>query len=248
MYHAGTIGKDGGLLEQVLQDAGANTRYLRQVDEPTGNAIIQVDAKAQNCIVLYAGANQLQTSEVIHQVISGFGAGDLLLIQNEINLVDVLIDAAFEHGMKIALNPSPYNVAMEACDLSKISPFILNEVEGMQLTGEKDPDRILSELIRNYPSAGIVLTLGSKGSFYKDQNIEIWQTAYDVKPVDTTAAGDTFTGYFLAAQLQGKSPKEALKMAAVAASIAVCRKGASVSIPTLQEVEDRVTAYSRIYL
>ena len=133
----------------------------------------------------------------------------------------------------IALNPSPFNEKLDACDLGKVGIFLLNEVEGEQLTGEHDETRMLAALGQKFPHARIVLTLGEKGVLYHDEHEELSQPAFKVKAVDFTAAGDTFTGFFLAALVRGLSTREALRVAAKASAISVCRKGASSSVPDL---------------
>ena len=110
-------------------------------------------------------------------------------------------------------------------------------MEGCELTGETKPERIADLLLGRYPDMKIILTLGGEGSLYLDRNRMIRQSCFSVKTVDTTAAGDTFTGYYVAAMVEGKEPEEALRLAAAAAGLAVSRKGASVSIPRRAEVE-----------
>lgn len=234
--HAGLVGADGGMLLDVCREAGVDVSRVRTVETRTGNAIIQVSAKGQNSIVLYPGANRAVTREYADEVLAGFGGGDLLLLQNEINMVDYLIDRAHAQGMTIALNPSPFDERMLACDLSKVDIFLLNEVEGAQITGKEDPSEILPEMLARFPGSRIVLTLGKSGVLYGEGELRLSQGVYDVPVVDTTAAGDTFTGFFLAAALGGEPVKEALRLASVASSLAVSKKGASASIPAIEAV------------
>ena len=138
--------------------------------------------------------------------------------------------------MQIVLNPSPYDKALAACDLGKVSYFILNEIEGCQMTGKKEPEEILAGIHEKFPNAKIVLTLGSDGSMYFDDGKTYRQGIYKVKAVDTTAAGDTFTGFFVASIIKGMESEEALSLAAKASAIAVTKPGALDSIPTLDEV------------
>jgi ribokinase len=138
--------------------------------------------------------------------------------------------------MKIALNPSPFNEKLDAVDMGKISIFLLNEVEGFQVTGLQEPDAIIGKLLEMYPHAKIVLTLGKDGAVYADKDQKHFQPIFKVKAVDTTAAGDTFTGYFLAGLLDGMPVPEILKMSSKASSIAVTREGAVPSIPLREEV------------
>lgn len=237
VYHAGKIGSEGEFLLHWCNENGVNTKWV-EIDQETktGHAIIQVDENAQNSIVLFGGSNQKQTKEQIDKVLEAFEAGDVLLLQNEINHLPYLIDQAFEKEMIIVLNPSPMDAKIFECDLTKISLFLLNEVEGEQLAGTPDEMGIISALKEKYKDAKFVLTLGSKGAYYFDQTAISFQESFKVDAVDTTAAGDTFTGYFLASILENKTVEESLKIAAKAASIAVSRKGASVSIPVKEEV------------
>ncbi len=238
VYHAGLIGEEGDLLLELCQKYGVNTDYIQKLPEKGGHTIIQVDKEGQNCILLYGGTNQMQTKESIDEVLRHFSSGDCLVLQNEINLLPYIIDRAYSRGMKIVLNPSPYDEKLDSCDLSKISLFILNEVEGEQFCGSSDPDQILERLAESCPNAAFVLTLGSKGAVWFDGNKKYFQDSFKTKTVDTTGAGDTFTGFFLASQLKGLDAAASLRIAAKAASIAVSRPGAAASIPTLEEVSN----------
>lgn len=197
-----------------------------------------MDKDGQNCILLYGGANRSITREFVDEVLSAFGKDDIILLQNEINELDYIVDRAYEKGMMIILNPSPYDDKLKACDMSKVSMFLVNEIEGYQITGERKPERILAAVKEKYPSAKIVLTLGGDGSVYQDETGIYHQGIFKVKAVDTTAAGDTFTGYFISSIIDGMSVKEGLEMAAKASAIAVSRPGATASIPIKQEVLD----------
>lgn len=237
VFHAGMIGPEGGVLLDACRESGVDTRFIRTVEEKSGHTIIQVDRSGQNCILLYGGANRAVSQAFADGVLDFFEAGDVLLLQNEISYLDVIIDRAYEKQMTIVLNPSPYDGNLDACDLHKVSLFLLNEIEGQQLTGEREPDVILSRIRQMYPQAETALTLGGDGSIYQDrQGRQYRQPVYPVKAVDTTAAGDTFTGYFLAAAVSGAPAQERLAIAAKAAAIAVSREGASASIPTREEV------------
>ena len=237
VFHAGLIGEEGDILLETCREGGVNVDYIQKVSGKSGHTIIQVDREGQNCILLYGGANQKVTREYVDEVLSHFERGDILLLQNEINLLSYIIDCAYKKGMMILLNPSPYNEKLDACDFGKISMFMLNEIEGAQVTGEADPDRILDELRNKYPAAQVVLTLGKDGSIYQYQEERCKQGIYPVQAVDTTAAGDTFTGYFISSIIDGMPVKDGLKLAAKASAIAVSRKGAADSIPTRDEVE-----------
>lgn len=236
VYHAGLIGIGGQPFLDACKEFGVHADYIRRLDAPDGHTIIQIDKDAQNSILLFGGTNQMLTAEYIDDVLSHFNADDLLLLQNEVNLLPYIVDKAYDKGMLIALNPSPFNSKLDNVDMSKIGIFLLNEVEGNQLTGMTEPDDILRELKRTYPHARIVLTLGKDGAMYADINETFFQPIFPVKAVDTTAAGDTFTGYFIAGLTEGLPMQEVLRISAKASSIAVTRPGAVPSIPYRDEV------------
>lgn len=236
VYHGGMIGQDGTMFLDACKEYGVHSDFIRIVDGPSGHTVIQIDKNAQNSILLYGGANQKLTCEYVDEVLSHFNAGDILLLQNEVNLLPYIVDKAYEKGMQIALNPSPFNEKLDAVDMKKISIFLLNEVEGFQLTGEKETEAILAKLRELFPHARIMLTLGKDGAVYADGEQKVFQPVFPVKAVDTTAAGDTFTGYFLAGLADGLPMEEVLRMSAKASSIAVTREGAVPSIPYRAEV------------
>ncbi len=236
VYHAGLISKDGEKFLEVCDEYRISKDYIKVIDGNTGHAIIQIDKKGENCILLYGGANQKFTEEYIDNVLKDFEKGDLLLLQNEINLLPYIVEKAHKKGMTIALNPSPFNEKLLEADLSKIDIFILNEVEGKQITGFSDVNEILKHMVIKFPEAQIVLTLGEKGSIYKYKDTIINQPSFKVNVVDTTAAGDTFTGYFLAGLIEKINVNEVLNISAKASSIAVTKHGAIPSIPSKEEV------------
>ena len=239
VYHAGMIGEEGDVLLETCRENGVNTQFIRKIEGPSGHTIIQVDKNGQNCILLFGGSNRSITKEFVDEVLDAFESGDMIHLQNEINELDYIIDRAYEKGMMIILNPSPYDDGLKKCDLGKVSLFLVNEIEGYQITGEKEPDRILEKIREIYPKAKVVLTLGGNGSVYQDETGAVYrQGIYKVKAVDTTAAGDTFTGYFISALIDGLPVQEGLKLAAKASAIAVSRAGATASIPLREEVQN----------
>ena len=173
----------------------------------------------------------------IRDRLNHFQEGDLLLLQNEINELPYIIERAKARKMVIVLNPSPYNEALSACDLSKVSIFMINEIEGEQMTGEQNAEDILCCLQRLYPESDVVLTLGDKGVMYQSHGETVRIEAKKVQAVDTTAAGDTFTGYFIAGLLEGLDSTENLSRCVRASAITVVRPGAAESIPTKEEVD-----------
>lgn len=239
VWHAGLSGNGGAMLLETLKDNGVDVSLIQYRDAQPGHTVIQVDASGQNSIILYAGTNRLLTPEYIAQALSYFEAGDMILLQNEVNRLDEIIDAAWARGMKVVLNPSPFDEAISRCDLGKVHLFLVNEVEGAQISGysSQEPEKILDWFASHYPEGEVVLTLGAEGAWYAGKGVRHFQPAVPTKAVDTTAAGDTFTGYFLEGWITGRSVEESLHRAARAASLAVSRKGAAASIPLAAELE-----------
>lgn len=238
VYHAGQIGEDGLMFLDGCKEYGVNTKYIRQMEGKGGHTIIQVDKNGQNSIILYGGSNRTISREFVDSVLADFEEGDYLVLQNEINQLDYIIDQAYAKGMKIVLNPSPFDSELDACDMNKVSYFLLNEIEGAQLTGETELSVIPDRILEMYPNSAVMLTMGHAGSVYKDAKETVKQGIYKVKAVDTTAAGDTFTGYFIAGLIAGEPMAKILDTAAKASAIAVSRAGASPSIPSKKEVEE----------
>jgi ribokinase len=236
VYHAGNIGKDGLWIKEQLEKWGVNTDLLNSTDGPTGHAIIQVVPEGQNAIIIHGGANRTVTSEQIDKTLNHFGPSDILLLQNEINGIPELIEAAFAKGMKIVFNPAPMTSEVNSFPLNKIDVFIINEVEGQELTQQNSTTDILRVMAIRFPNAATLLTLGEKGAVYSHRNIHTEVKAQRVKAVDTTAAGDTFIGYFLVSQALGLALEKCLDTAAKAAAVCVTRKGGAISIPEREEV------------
>lgn len=236
VWHGGLIGRGGQPFLDACREYGVHADFIRQVDAPDGHTIIQIDRHAQNSILLYGGTNQMLTEAFVDEILEHFTPEDILLLQNEVNLLPYMVERAYAKGMKIALNPSPFHDKLNAVDLSKICIFLLNEVEGCQLTGSAEPEEILDRLQHRYPHAHIVLTLGKAGAIYAGEGRRLHQSAFPVQAVDTTAAGDTFTGYFLAGLLEKLPMEQVLARSAKAAAIAVTRPGAVPSIPHREEV------------
>ena len=243
-YQAGAIGTDGMFLLEQLKEAGVKTDLVKILDDVrTGNAIIQNDDEGDNCIVLFGGANQAITKEQVDEAFKDFTNEDYLLIQNEINELSYIVEKAKEEEMKIILNPSPMNEKIMKLPLDQIDYFILNEIEAMQILEMDKPEEIdgkyiASLLHEKFKDATIVLTLGSEGSVCISDDEYVEQSIYKVKAIDTTAAGDTYTGYFISGILNGKTIKESMDIASKASAIAVTRQGAAPSIPVLEEVEE----------
>lgn len=240
VFHAGSIGRDGLSLKTLLDQYGVNTSLIEEVEKPSGHGIIQVTPKGENAIIIHSGANLSVTPAQIEKVMNRAVPGDYLLLQNEINAIPEIMTRGAELGLHIVFNPAPMDKRVKDYPLALVNCFILNEIEGGELAGEKEPGRTLDALADRYPLATVVLTLGAEGVLFADSAQRLRVPAYRVKPVDATAAGDTFIGFFIAEIIKGRDAAQALRTACKAAALSVARPGAADSIPKMEEVEGTI--------
>lgn len=236
VHHAGHIGEDGRFLLDLCRQYGIHTESLTCIGTPTGNAMIQVDDRGANCILLYGGANREMEPGFVREVLSCFKPGDWIILQNEINCMDEILTLAHEAGLHIAINPAPMNDAISPGALSLAEWIILNETEAQELTSLEEPFAQLKALQEQFPDSSFLLTLGVHGSICHTEGKTFTCGACRVEAVDTTAAGDTFAGFFLAELINGENPAKALETATRASALAVTRRGAAQSIPTMEDV------------
>ena len=243
VFHAGKVGKDGLCIIDLLSGYGVDTRFIRVTEHPSGQAIIQLDRESQNSIILYPGSNIEITKEEIDETLHFFHAGDYLVLQNEICHTAYLIEQAKKKDMRICFNPAPFKDEIFDLPLQELDILVVNELEGKELSRSSQISsddhsfrKLLDKLCTMMPHTQIILTVGNLGSYYGFQSKRLWQDIYQVPVVDTTAAGDTFVGYFLSAKIRGLSDEICLQKASLAASITVSRSGAMISIPTAEEV------------
>lgn len=236
VFHAGKIGHDGVWLLDRLGQCGVDTSLIQTVDTPTGQGIIQVNREGENAIILFGGANREITKEDAIKVMSKFKPGDYLLLQNEISAIQEIIKLGAEKGLRIIMNPAPIGPEFQSYPLESVEVFILNEIEGRGMTGETEFKRICRAMVNRFPKAMTILTVGDQGVWFSDKN-RLWHVkAEKVQPVDTTAAGDTFIGYFVAEYTRGNDLELAVRFANRAAAICVTRLGAADSIPKRVDV------------
>lgn len=237
VYHAGKLNKKDSYIIDYFENNKVRTNYIRETDSSTGHAFIQLDKNGENSIVLYHGANFEIDKNFIDEVLENFSKGDIILLQNEISNLSYIIEKAYEKEMFIVLNPSPINDDLLKIDLNKINMIIMNETEAKDITGKKDLKDIIAKLKKDYQDLKVIITLGKEGSLYFEQKQDYDQKAYMVKAVDSTGAGDTFTGYFVGLMAKGIPIKESLNYASAASAMACKVKGASNSIPDFDQVK-----------
>ena len=245
VYHAGCVGMGSDILIDALKRGGVKLDLLDKKDVPGGHTVIQVDDAGQNCIIVYGGTNKSLTEEYIDRVLDTLSPDDLLLLQNETNLIAYTIEAAAARGIPVAMNVAPIDENVGSYPLSKLRWLVVNEIEGAGLAGGATFDETMDNLAAAYPGVGIVLTLGGEGVRFRDGGRDIRMGCAKVpKVVDTTAAGDTFLGYFLAGTLQKLDPADALRRATYASALTIQSPGAADSIPDAAAVDAVISSGS----
>lgn len=234
VMHIGAVGFDGTWALQRLLEYGVDTPHITVVDVPTGHANISIDANGENSIVLFGGANQIITDQMIGAALTEASPGDTLLMQNETNGQVYAARTAKTLGLKVAYAAAPFDADAVSKVMEYVDLLVLNAVEADQLrfaTGQGLDD---------LPVADIVVTLGAEGCKWVSNKAKTTKTypAYTVDPVDTTGAGDTFTGYLVAALDRGMGMEDAIDLASRAGALMVTRHGTADVIPDLKEIQD----------
>jgi len=237
--HIGRLSRSDRWAAESLRDMGVDTQYVELIDDASGHAIIQVDQSGENAIVLHGGANQSFDLQSLEKTLKdASNSYTYLLMQNECNLLAEVVELANSLNCKIALNPAPMTNQIKSLPLTQIDTLIVNEIEARELTGQSEHQSVIDTLAELSPNSQIVLTLGVQGALLLHQGNITHAASPKVDVVDTTGAGDTFVGYFLAGCVAGLSAEVSLKRACSAASVAVTRQGATPSIPFVAELGD----------
>ncbi len=232
--HIGAVGSDGRWAVDRLLEYGVDTRFIREVDTPTGHAIIAVDPQGENQIILLPGANRAIPPELVTDALAQAQPGDSLLMQNETSQQQEAAALARAKGLRVCYAAAPFDAEAVKAVLPNLDFLILNRVEAAQLTdatGQRPAD---------LPVRDVIVTLGAEGCQWFDtqSGTERSFDAVPVTPVDTTGAGDTFTGFVLAALDRGQPMAQAITLASRAAAIMVTRHGTADVIPDLKDIED----------
>jgi len=229
--HIGAIGSDGIWARNRLLEYGVDTRHIAELDVPTGHAIINVDDAGENAITLFAGANQAISEDSVANVLSTGSTGDILVTQNETNAQSVAAKVGSKLGFRVCYAAAPFHAGAVKVVLPYLDFLILNAVEAQQL------EQALGVSIEELDVADIIITLGSGGARWISESVDQHFAAIKVDPVDTTGAGDTFTGYVLAGLDRGLTMGQSISLAMRAAALMVMRMGTADVIPDLKEVE-----------
>ncbi len=231
VHHIGAIGADGGWTLGRLRSYGVGVDHISQSSEPTGHAIINVAADGENAIVLYRGANYAFDEAAVRKALSGAGPDDILLIQNETTHQQIAAQIAHEQGARVMYSAAPFDVDAVRDVLPFVSILAMNEIEKDQLLAALETD------IADLPVDEVIVTKGGDGAELHHAGTVTSVPSHRVDVVDTTAAGDTFAGYFAAARDEGFEIKSAMKLASAAAAIKVTRAGTADAIPARSEVD-----------
>ena len=227
--HVGCLGPDGDWVRSQIESFGLSMDDITQVDIPTGHAVIYVDDHAENQIVLFGGSNLAFTQAQIDAVLESASTGDWVLLQNETNLVPEIAQAARTRGLKVAYSAAPFDPDAVRAVIDHVTLLALNEGEAQALA--QNTGKSPAELGVPY----VLITRGSDGAELRHDGQVLKQPSFEVDPVDTTGAGDTFLGAFMARFVEGDASK-ALEFAAAAAALQVTRPGAAAAIPDASEV------------
>jgi ribokinase len=234
--HVGKINEADVAFKQTMIRDGIDCKHVTCTETASGHAIIQVTPSAENAIVLFGGANHEMTPKDIIFALDTVKPADWVLTQNETSNIDQVLIQAKEKGLRVAFNPAPMTESVKQLPLQCVDLLIVNEVEAEEISGRKDLDEIEAYFRLDWPDTEVLITLGKAGvrMLKKDKTIDV--PAFEVDAVDTTAAGDTFIGYFLSAYSEHTDSKTALIRACAASALAVMKIGAAQSIPNKEDV------------
>jgi ribokinase len=244
--HVGNIHNNDHAFLSQMQAMNVDCTYVKKREDcATGHAIIQVNDEGENAIVLFAGANHKIDRAQIDSVLDQCDPNDWVLLQNETSAIAEIIEAAHQRGIRTAFNPAPMSTEVADMAIDKLSLLVVNEIEAMQLSNTDTVEEATLVLQNRYPSTQVLLTLGKEGVRFLSNGDILEVPSFKVKAVDTTAAGDTFIGYFLAQYSQAvnhgidntsEEVTRALQVACAAAAICVTQEGAAPSIPNAEQV------------
>ncbi|QEA39938.1 ribokinase [Pistricoccus aurantiacus] len=250
VQHWGRLGSMDRWALEILVSSGVDTSAVELASEPSGHALIQVDDQGENAIILFPGANHGFNEATLGSLIENAQLGGWLVLQNECNGLDSALRQAAARGLQVAFNPAPMDAKVQDLPLEHCRLLFINRGEAASLTGlpwDSDADALLDRLAKRLPETELVLTLGVDGVCHHYREQRLCLPAHSVQVVDTTAAGDTFIGYFMADRQAGGDIESSLQRASVAAALSVQRTGAAPSIPLATEVDAALAQWPGLF-
>ena len=241
----GKVGEDGfgQTLINSLKNDKVDTTYIQTTKGSTGVALITVDKNAQNSIVVSPGANFEVKEEDIDNNIEAIKNSDIVVLQLEtpLNTIKYALNKAKELNKYTILNPAPAvkldDEIIKNVDLLTPNETELEIISGVSIETEEDIQKAAQIMIEKGVKE-LIVTLGSKGSLYINKEKSMFKKAYKVEAVDTTAAGDSYTGALAVALSQDKNIEDAMDFASKVGALSVLKEGAQSSLPTLEDVKN----------
>lgn len=230
--HIAAVGSDDDWTMAQITDFGIDTAHIARSGQPTGHAVIYVDDAGENQIIIYGGANQdLQQAQIENAFKTSSDGVNWVLLQNETNLLTDIVDQAKAAGFKVAYSAAPFDADIVAQLIGRVDLLAVNEIEARETAD------LLGVAVSEIAVPEILITRGSSGAEFHSHGAVHHQPAFPVEVVDTTGAGDTFLGSFLAHHCAGAPVEQSLRYASAASALQVTRAGAAIAIPERGEVE-----------
>ena len=229
--HIGVVGSADPSVLDMIAGLGLDRALISQVDVQTGHAIIYVDENSENSIVVHGGANLCFSESQIRTALSSAQPDDWLVLQNETNANEIGISIAREKGMQIALVAAPFNAKTMPEQIEKVDLVSMNKTESELF------EVISGTSIGNLKSIDFLITYGADGAVFLSDGEARRIAAHKVHSIDTTGAGDTFFGVFMAHYTSRGCVETALKKANAAAALIVQRRGVASVVPSQKEID-----------
>ena len=239
VFMIGAVGNDeaGRRITERMKEENIDTTRIETVNVPTGNAMITVEESGSNTIVVYPGANDYVSKNLIGKNEDVIKEADFIILQLEIPIesVEYAVKLAKKYNKKVILNPAPAKKIPESL-YEFIDILTPNETELESLSKEKDIKNG-AKLLLHRGVKEVVVTIGDKGCYYLSKEDEFIIDSIEVNAIDTTAAGDSFNGALAVGLCEGKSMKETLRFANIVGALTTTKHGAESSLPNRMDVD-----------
>ena len=217
-----------------------HSNYVKRLESSTtGVGVVLLDKDGNNEIVICLGANNFFTATDVTGIEGAIAASDILLVQLEFNIEAIIraIEIAHKNNVKVILNPAPFQVIPDSV-IRQVDIITPNETEAQEMAGTSCYTSEIPKMLFEKYNCSVVVTLGSKGSYIKTKEFDELIPPYPLNPIDTTGAGDTFSGALAVAIGEGKNIKDATWFATKAAAFSVTKKGVVESLPAREEIDN----------